>query len=93
MFWLFNRLKIGEFYHHPKIVKIGGVLCYVSGTKSLGRDGKLDFLILISFSKPEQSLEYYKKRWQVESLFEAFTSLWLTIESGENQDYVLSGLS
>lgn len=81
MFWLFNRLKIGEFYYHPKIVKIGGVLCNVSGTKSLGRDGKLDFLILISFSKKEQSLEYYKKRWQVESLFKAFKSSGLNIEN------------
>ena len=81
VFWLFNKLKIGEFYHHPKIVKINGVLCYVSGTKCVGKDGKFDFLILISFSKPQQSLEYYKKRWQVETLFKAFKSSGFDIES------------
>ena len=80
VFWLFNRLKIGEFYHHPKIVKINGVRCYVSGVKNLGRDGKLDFLILISFNKSEQSLEYYKKRWQIETLFKAFKTSGFNIE-------------
>jgi len=47
VFWLFNKLNVGEFYHHPKIVKMNGVLCYVSGTKTFGKDGKLDFLILM----------------------------------------------
>lgn len=35
----------------------------------MDRHKKLDFLILVSFNKPEESLEYYKKRWQVETLF------------------------
>ena len=81
VFWLFNKLKVGEFYHHPKIVKINGVLCYVSGNKSIGRDGKLDFLILVSFNKPEESIDYYKKRWQVETLFKAFKSSGFNIEN------------
>lgn len=81
VFWLFNKLKGGEFYHHPKIIRINGVLCYVSGMKTLGKDGKLDFLILISFKKPEESLQYYKKRWQVETLFKAFKSSGFDIES------------
>ena len=80
VFWLFNKLKVGEFYHHPKIVKISGVLCYVSGMKTLGKDGKLDFLILISFKKPEESLICYKQRWQVETLFKAFKSSGFDIE-------------
>ncbi len=81
VFWLFNKLNIGEFYHHPKIVKINGVCCYVSGVKTIGKNGNDDFLILISFSKPEESLEYYKKRWQIETLFKAFKSSGFNIES------------
>jgi hypothetical protein len=80
VFWLFNKLNVGEFYHHPKIVKIHNVLCYVSGMKTVGRDGKLDFLILISFNKPEESLKYYWKRWQIETLFKAFKSSGFNIE-------------
>lgn len=81
VFWLFNRLNVGEFYHHPKIVEINGVRCYVSGIKCLGKDGKTDFLILISFNKPDKSLEYYRKRWQIEILFKAFKSSGFNIEN------------
>lgn len=81
MFWLFNKLKKGEFYHHPKIVKINDALCYVSGVKGFDKEGKLDTLILVSFNKPEESWEYYKKRWQIETLFKAFKSSGFNIES------------
>lgn len=81
VFWLFNRLKKGQFYHHPKIVRINGVKCYVSGLKNYNRQGIIDFLILVSFNRPEESLEYYKKRWQVETLFRAFKSSGFNIEN------------
>ncbi|OVE55793.1 IS4 family transposase [Chryseobacterium mucoviscidosis] len=81
VFWLFNKLKKGEFYHHPKIVKINDALCYVSGVKGFDKEGKLDTLILVSFNKPEESWEYYKKRWQIETLFKAFKSSGFNIES------------
>lgn len=80
VFWLFNKLKIGEFYHHPKMVKVNGALCYVSGIKTVNKEGKIDFLIIISFNKPEESLMYYKKRWQIETLFKAFKSSCFNIE-------------
>lgn len=80
VFWLFNNLKPGECRHHSKVVMINGVMCYVSGTKSVGRDGALDYLIIVSFNKPEESLEYYQKRWQVETLFKAFKSSGFNIE-------------
>ncbi len=80
VFWLFNKLQKGEFYHHPKIVRINDVKCYVSGMKNYDRQGKLDFLILVSFNKPEESLEYYRKRWQIETLFRAFKTSGFNIE-------------
>jgi len=33
VFLLFNSLKKDEFFHHPKVVKINGVNCYLSGKK------------------------------------------------------------
>jgi len=81
VFWLFNSLKKGEFFHYPKIVKINEVMCYVSGSKVVEKSGKIGFIIIISFSKPCKSLFYYQKRWQIETLFKAFKSSGFNIEN------------
>jgi hypothetical protein len=79
-FWLFNNLKVGEFYHYPKIVELHGQRCYLSGTKTIDRDGKMEFLIIVSFNKPQQAMDYYKQRWQIETLFRALKSSGFNIE-------------
>ena len=80
-FWLFNNLKVGEFYHYPKIVDLHGQRCYLSGTKTIDRDGKIEFLIIVSFNKPQQAMEYYKQRWQIETLFRGLKSSGFNIEA------------
>ena len=67
--WLFNSLRLGEMYHYPKIVRMHGQDCYVSGCKTIDREGKFEFLIVVSYNKPGESLETYARRWQVETLF------------------------
>lgn len=79
-FWLFSNLKVGEFYHYPKIVELHGQRCYLSGTKTIDRDGKMEFLIIVSFNKPQQAMEYYKQRWQIETLFRGLKSSGFNIE-------------
>jgi len=79
-FWLFNNLKLNEFYHHRKIVRLHGQDCYLSGSKTIDRAGKPEFLIIVSFNKPEKAMESYKKRWQVETLFRALKSSGFNIE-------------
>lgn len=79
-FWLFNKLKINEFYCHQKIVKLHGQDCYLSGSKTINKDGKREFLIIVSFNTPEISMESYKKRWQIETLFKALKSSGFNIE-------------
>lgn len=79
-FWLFNNLKVGEFYHYPKIVELHGQRCYLSGSKTINRNGKMEFLIIVSFNKPEQAMIYYKERWQIETLFRGLKSSGFNIE-------------
>lgn len=76
-FWLFNSYKINEFkvFHH--LYSINGELCYLSGC----RLEKGEFLIIISFNKPEKSEENYKKRWQIETCFKAMKSSGFNIEN------------
>jgi hypothetical protein len=81
-FWLFNSLKIGEFLHYRPIVKMGTQLCYISGCKEKGND----FLIIVSFNKPEQAQINYKERWQIETCFKAMKSSGFDIEKTHLDD-------
>ncbi|MVN23550.1 IS4 family transposase, partial [Mucilaginibacter arboris] len=81
VFWLFNHLKMNELYHCPKIARLHGQLCYLSGCKTIDREGKKEFLVLVSFNKPEQAMMAYKQRWQVETLFKALKSSGFNIEA------------
>lgn len=76
---LFNNLAIREFRHHQRIVRMHGELCYLSATKTI-IDGKVEFLILVSFNRPNEALEYYKQRWQIETLFKALKTSGFNIE-------------
>ena len=76
VFWLFNSLKINQFYYYQNVVKINGQLCYLSGSKLK----KGEFLILISFNKPDMANEYYKQRWQIEMTFRAMKTSGFDIE-------------
>jgi len=73
-FWLFNHLKINQFIHYHKIVRIGTQLCYISGSRVKSKNGKPEFLIIVSFNKPDQALINYEQRWQIETCFRAMKS-------------------
>lgn len=76
---LFGALKVNEFGHYDYIVKMGKELCYLSATKII-TDGKVEFLILVSFNKPEEALEYYRQRWSIETCFRGMKSSGFNIE-------------
>lgn len=76
---LFGSLKINEFKHYKHIVRMGDELCYLSATKIM-TDGKVEFLILVSFNKPEEALDYYRERWSIETCFRGMKSSGFNIE-------------
>ena len=65
--------------HYHKIMKIQGEYCYLSGKKTV-KDNKLDFCIIVSFNKPEEALEKYRQRWQIETLFRGLKSSGFNLE-------------
>lgn len=83
---LFNAYKVNEFVYYPKIVRINGQLCYLSGCKLQPKNSKQDFLIIVSFSTPDKAMEQYKERWQIEMCFKAMKSSGFDIENTHLQD-------
>jgi len=78
---LFNNLKQNEFRFHENIVIVNNILCYISGSKVSGKEGKPELQIIISFNNPQQANTLYKERWQIESAFKALKTSGFNIES------------
>ena len=55
-------------------------LCYLSASKVKDKEGKPELQIVISFNKPEDALEIYKERWQIETAFRALKTSGFNIE-------------
>jgi len=84
--WLFSSLKVGDVMHYPRIVKVNGVLCYLSATLNQKKGEKPELLIIISYNKNEQSFLNYKERWQIETCFRAMKSSGFDIENTHLQE-------
>ena len=81
--WLFEST---EFKHYSKIVKINNQLCYLSGCKLKNSNKNQDYLIIISFIKPQNAKVEYSNRWQIEMTFKAMKSSGFDIESTHLND-------
>jgi hypothetical protein len=76
-FHLFSGPRIGQYGHYDKIVAVNGQLCYLSGR----RLQKGDFLIIVSFNRPQEAQSDYARRWQIEMCFKAMKSSSFDIEA------------
>lgn len=85
--WLLMPQPLNRAYYHPKVVRMQGVQIYLSGTKFVGQDGKVDYIILASYNKHQMSLHLYRKRWQIEMMFKAFKSAGFNLENTHIHDY------
>ena len=79
--WLLQGYKINELYKHPKLLYIDKVLVYVEAMKI----EKGELLIIVSF-KQHNAIEYYRNRWQIETLFKAFKTKGFNIEDTHLND-------
>lgn len=86
-FWLFNQLPLNTAYFHPKIVRIKGCWVYLSGLRFVNQKGQIEFLIVASYQKTDCALQYYKERWQIETMFKAFKTAGFNLESTHLTDY------
>jgi len=88
--WLFSGLKIGEFKHHPNIVYINKVACYLSASVIKAKTGQPEYQFLISFNNPKSANQCYKRRWQIETMFKSLKSSGFNLEDTHltNQDRI-----
>ena len=78
--WLFSNLPLNGCRVNQRIVSLNDQLCYLSASKGKDKDGKPELQIVISFNKPEDALEIYKERWQIETAFRALKTSGFNIE-------------
>jgi hypothetical protein len=68
VFWLFNDLPVNKERHLHKIVYFREQALYLSGIRTVGRNGKIEFVIIATFKRDYDALKVYKKRWQLRSV-------------------------
>jgi len=78
--WMFNDLKCGECKLLYRIYRVNGQLCYISASKVKNNKGVPELQIIIAFNKPENAIQIYKDRWQIETAFRALKSSGFNIE-------------
>jgi hypothetical protein len=88
-YWLFNYFGFNKSFSHPTIVKIGSNWVCLSGLKFINQEGKIEFLIVASFTQIDNhiALEIYRKRWQIETMFKAFKTGGFNFENTHLTDY------
>ena len=78
--WLFNDLRLNSCRINHRIVYLNNQLCYLCGSKVKNKSGAPELQIIMSFNKPQDALEIYKERWQIENAFKALKSSGFNIE-------------
>ena len=83
---IFNRLKINQVQFIPESFIIHGNECYLSALCFINDKGQKDLLVIISLENNHKSLEIYRERWQIETMFRGFKSSGFNIEETHLRD-------
>ena len=86
-FWLFNHLPLNTACDYHKIVCVTGCQVYLSGLRFINDEGNIEYLIVASYDRHPQVLEFYKERWQIETMFKAFKTAGFNLENTHLTDY------
>lgn len=78
--WMFQGLKVGQRTCLPGIHYIKGQACYLSASRVKGRDGTPELQVIVSFNRPDEAVETYRRRWEVETMFRAMKTAGFNIE-------------
>ena len=54
---------------------------HLVGTRYVGREGKAEYLLLLTNSDPEEAIQRYRRRWEIETLFGALKSRGFDLEA------------
>ena len=80
-------MKVDESKHLDSIYYVNGLACYMSGAKNMDKGGKPELQILVSYCNAEETLDMYKLRWQVETIFKVMKSSDFSIEGSHIRDH------
>lgn len=78
--WLFNTLRVNQCAFYRKIVRIKGVLCYLSASRIVNKESEPELQVIVSFNKPDMAQKLYREGWQIESAFKALKTSGFNIE-------------
>ena len=83
---IFNRLAVNHVQFIPESFIIHGNECYLSALCFINDKGQKDLLVIISLENNHNSLELYRDRWQIETMFRGFKSSGFNIEATHLRD-------
>lgn len=84
--WAFTGLRVGQSKSLGGIYVVNGQMCYLSAARMKDEDGAPQLQILVSFNRPEEAAETYRKRWQIETCFKSMKSSGFNIEDTHLHD-------
>ena len=90
--WLFKDLPVMTGRHgRLRVVSkecriFGGEGFHLVGTRYVGRKGEAEYLLVLTNSEPEEALDLYRRRWEIETLFGALKSRGFDLEATHLRD-------
>lgn len=90
--WLFKDLPVMSDAHGTlrivsKACRIFGREGYhLVGTRYVGREGRPEYLLVLTNSEPEEAIALYRRRWEIETLFGALKSRGFDLEATHLRD-------
>ena len=76
----FSFLKLNVSQCNNKIKTVYGIKVFISAVKRRNEENKIEIVVIISNIYDDNSVEKYKERWQIETMFKAFKTNGFNLE-------------